>query len=110
MNEGEQRSSLGSHSNKLSSYKVLQSESFYKTEKNIGLNNNSEEWTHTKKYCWSHCGRGSCDYCNNGAEKGYCCRKDWDNNGDCPMSAVDSIPDDVGHHTCMSRKLGLSLK
>ena len=49
--------------------------------------------------CWNQCGQqpGSCEYCSDGSQQGYCCRKDGmaGGNGDCPQSALDGIPDDT---------------
>jgi len=52
--------------------------------------------------CWAKCGYkgGSCDFCKQGSQKGYCCRKDGRSNGDCPTSALRFTP---RHHTCVSQ-------
>ena len=84
--------------------KVIVQEAFFS-------NLNSGEWVIEDKRCWFfHCGSkgGACDFCNNGSQKGYCCRKDGiGGNGDCPKYAIDAIPHSIGpHHTCVSRKTG----
>ena len=72
----------------------------------IWFNLYSGEWTWRKVYCHIYCPKkGSCDACNNGAEKGFCCQKD--NKYDyCPESAVEYIPDDINPFTCVNRKQG----
>ena len=65
------------------------------------------EWIAKNEDCWYKCGLkgGSCDYCNEGSQKGYCCRKDGQGgNGDCPTHATDSIS--AAHHVCVNRNKG----
>ena len=56
--------------------------------------------------CYAHCGSrgGSCSYCSDGYLEGYCCRKDGvGGNGDCPTTAIQSIPNGRNYHLCVSR-------
>ena len=67
---------------------------------------NLGEWNVKYGDCYSQCGLkgGTCSYCNNGYLEGYCCRKDgYGGNGDCPQSAIQSIPNDKKYHLCVSR-------
>ena len=67
---------------------------------------NLGEWNVKYEDCYSQCGLkgGTCSYCNNGYLEGYCCRKDaYGGNGDCPQSAIQSIPNDKKYHLCVSR-------
>ena len=75
-----------------------------------------DKWIVGDEDCWYICygetlGQGgSCNYCNDGRDdnQGYCCRRnDMNNaedgilNGDCPQSAIDSIPWGTHGHKCV---------
>ena len=65
---------------------------------------NSGNWiAEIGKSCWGVCGSkgGSCQKCNRGSLKAYCCRGDGTGgNGDCPSSALNSLKS-VHMHICV---------
>ena len=68
-----------------------------------------DEWIVGDEDCWSqNCSYqgGSCNYCKADYQEGYCCRKDekYGDNGDCPISALSSMPMWPVHHVCVSLK------
>ena len=72
----------------------------------ILINRNSALWNVKYEDCYAQCGLkgGSCSYCNDGYSEGYCCRKDGvGGNGDCPTTAIQSIPNGRNYHLCVSR-------
>ena len=68
---------------------------------------NSEKWiAEMGNSCWDACGSkgGSCQKCNRGSQKGFCCRGDGiGGNGDCPLSAINFLRS-IHTHMCVRPK------
>lgn len=54
-----------------------------------------------KSKCFRNCGRksGKCSYCSSSGVEGYCCRRDYANNRDCPDPAIAVAP--YRRHGCV---------
>ena len=58
-------------------------------------------WIDDPKKCFYKCGgkSGKCSYCNDNGVEGYCCRNDFEDNGDCPDQAMIVAP--FKRHSCV---------
>ena len=68
------------------------------------IHNLGYHWIPGKENCWANCGRksGKCSFCDIDGLNGYCCKRDYLDNGDCPSAAILNSP--TSHHRCVHGK------